>query len=349
MMNFESESGWLSERAERTSTRFRWVCAAALLVIMIPVRAATKHAPRSATQHWPPPQVLWHNPANIRTEDLHDGPGGKQGPRGPFVFEKEDLEGSSPKFEVRDAQGTKWKVKLGEEARPEAAAARLLWAVGYYTNENYYLPVMRVRGLPKLQRGENFVFPGGLVYGARLKRSPKGGKKIGDWSWDHNPFVGTRELDGLKIMMALINNWDLKTDNNAIYDVHDRELIYVVNDLGASFGKTGEILTRSKDNLGDYTQSKFIKKVEPDSVTFVMHSRPILLVAVDVPAYESRAHIESLLHDIPRSHARWIGELLGRFSTRQVEDAFRASGYTPSEAAGYTAVVKQRIGELNRL
>ena len=29
---------------------------------------------------------------------------------------KEDLEGTSPKFDVTDAQGVEWKVKLGEEA-----------------------------------------------------------------------------------------------------------------------------------------------------------------------------------------------------------------------------------------
>ena len=32
---------------------------------------------------------------------------------------------------VRDAKGVKWSVKLGIEARPEVAASRLVWAVGY--------------------------------------------------------------------------------------------------------------------------------------------------------------------------------------------------------------------------
>ena len=30
------------------------------------------------------------------------------------------------------------------------------------------------------------------------------------WAWNDNPFVGTRELNGLKILMMLLSNWDNK-------------------------------------------------------------------------------------------------------------------------------------------
>ncbi len=33
-----------------------------------------------------------------------------------------------------------------------------------------------------------------------------------------DPFEDTREWNGLRVMMALMNNWDLKDENNAIYD-----------------------------------------------------------------------------------------------------------------------------------
>ena len=72
--------------------------------------------------------VLWRDPADITSRDLFYGPGGKQHePRGPFTFVKEDLDGSNPKFVVRDPDGVKWKVKLGMEARPETAASRIAW------------------------------------------------------------------------------------------------------------------------------------------------------------------------------------------------------------------------------
>ena len=37
-----------------------------------------------------------------------------------------------------------WRVKLGEEARPETAATRLLWALGYFADEAYLVPEMVV-------------------------------------------------------------------------------------------------------------------------------------------------------------------------------------------------------------
>jgi hypothetical protein len=36
-------------------------------------------------------------------------------------------------------------VKLGSEARPETVASGLLWAVGYFANEDYFVPVLHVR------------------------------------------------------------------------------------------------------------------------------------------------------------------------------------------------------------
>src|SRR5579864_207706 len=85
--------------------------------------------------------ILWRNPGDVAARDLFYGSGGKQGrPRGSvFTFEKEDMNGSNPKFDVRAEDGTKWKLKLGSEARPETAATRLVWAGGYFTQDDYLL------------------------------------------------------------------------------------------------------------------------------------------------------------------------------------------------------------------
>jgi len=50
--------------------------------------------------------------------------------------------------------------------------------------------------------------------------------------------------------------------------------------------------------------------------------------------------------NIPRSDARWIGELLARLSNRQIEDAFRAAGYSEQEVEGFSRIVEQRIARL---
>lgn len=297
-----------------------------------------------------PRAVIWREPPALAKRNLFYGPGGVAGqPRRPFRFIEEDKGGSNPKFVVADARGVRWKVKLAEEAQSETAATRLLWAVGYFADESYYLPKLHVVGLPRLSRGQEFVLANGVVRGARLERVEKGVKKIGNWSWFDNPFVGTKEFDGLRIMMALVNNWDLKKSNNGVYNVQGRELRYMVSDLGATFGKTGGDWSRSKNDLEDYVSSEFIEELEPTKVDLVMHSRPPLLYAVAVPYFYKRTRMETVAEDIPRTHARWIGSWLGRLSPEQLRDAFRAAGYTPSEVAAYTNKVRERIRQLNRL
>ena len=91
--------------------------------------------------------VLWREPTDIGSRNLLYGSGGKQHfPRGPFKFLSEDRGGSNPKFDVRAADGRKWKVKLGLEARPETAASRFVWAVGYFVADDYYLADLPVHG-----------------------------------------------------------------------------------------------------------------------------------------------------------------------------------------------------------
>jgi hypothetical protein len=69
-----------------------------------------------------------------------------------------------------------------------------------------------------------------------------------------NPFTGTREFNGLRVLMALLSNWNLKDVNNAIYAERDEtgSAVYEVSDLGTSFGMSGESYTasRAKNNLG---------------------------------------------------------------------------------------------------
>ena len=48
-------------------------------------------------------------------------------------------------------------------------------------------------------------------------------EKVGLWRWRSNPFVASREYSGLRVMMALINNWNLKDENNSIFREKDSE------------------------------------------------------------------------------------------------------------------------------
>jgi hypothetical protein len=305
--------------------------------------------------------VLWREPTDIRSRNLFYGPGGeKHQPHTTYTFEKEDLDGTNPKFVVRDENGVKWKVKLGVEAKPETVASRLVWAVGYFTNEDYFLPELRVEGMPAhLERrgASKFIQPDGSMRNVRLKRYLKDEKKTGTWQWRHDPFRDTREYNGLRVMMAVINNWDLKDANNSIYEEkrpggqEGDEQVYMVSDLGASFGSWGLEPThgKSKGNLGEYTRHKFIKKIGPEFVDFETPHRPSLLFLLNPHEYFMRVHMEWIGHHIPRLDAKWIGQLLAQLSPAQIQDAFRAAGYTPAEIEGFSAAVESRIAELNKL
>jgi hypothetical protein len=303
------------------------------------------------------PAVLWRNPTDIASRDLFYGPGGKKHqPHGPFTFVKEDLDGTNPKFNIRGGDDVKWKVKLGEEARPETVATRLVWAVGYFTDEDYFLSDLQVAKMPPhLHRGQKLVAPDGSVHNVRLKRYLKGEEKLANWQWRVDPFTNTRELNGLRVAMALLNNWDLKDENNKVLEYDHQgegpEQIYEVSDLGASFGTAGRSWTHavSKGNLHSYSHSKFITKVTPEYVDFKTPSRPRFIFMVNPREYISRVHLEWIGKRIPRADARWIGELLARLSPEQIHDAFRAAGYSPQEVEGFSKIVLSRIAALNEL
>jgi hypothetical protein len=300
---------------------------------------------------------LWRQPKDIPSENLFYGRGGKEHePHGPFTFVDEDLDGTNPKFNVRDQDGVKWKIKLGAEARPETVASRFVWAIGYHSDQDYFLAEAQVSGLPAhVHRGQDLIDPGGVMRNVRVKREELG-KKVGSWSWRDNPFAGTRELDGLRVMMAVINNWDLKDENNAIRDFKSgdedgdtRE--YYVSDLGASFGTTGRELshTKSKGNLTSYARSTFITKTGATTVSFDLPSRPPMIIAFNPHEYTSRTHMRWIGENIPRESARWIGELLGQLSQDQVRDAFRSAGYEGLDVAEFAVEFQKRIDALKGL
>ena len=235
--------------------------------------------------------VLWHDPGAIASLDLFYGEGGKAGqPEGPFTFESEDETGSNPKFEVSDKDGTKWKVKLGDEARPEVVASRLLWATGYFVNDDYLMESAEVKGL-RLNRGQEHVKEE-LVKDARFARKPTGQKKIGIWNWKENPFTGTREFNGLRVMMAVMNNWDLKDVNNAVFlDAKTGREIFLASDIGATFGTNGLSWTkaRSKGNIGTFKNSRFILHASDTELDFAT-PRPPTAVLVETAGFSAKEY-----------------------------------------------------------
>jgi hypothetical protein len=335
----------------------------AIASLLISAPATAKKGPKTAASDEESSSsaktVFWINPVDIQSRNLFYGSGAEaHAPHTTYSFEKEDMDGTSPKFIVRDENGVRWKAKLGHEARPETVASRFVWAVGYSTNEDYFLPELRVQGMPNhLRRGQQFVDAQGIAHNVRLKRYLDGEKKTGIWKWSDNPFSNTRELNGLRVVMALINNWDTKNVNNAIYhEKHSEgsaepENVYMVSDLGATFGTTGVSWSRAGADgiLQSYSHSKFIVKTTPTYVDFATPSRPMLLDVFYPPDFFMRVHMRWIGRHIPLADVRWMGQLLAQLSPAQIRDAFRAAGYPPNEVEGFSKVVEARIAQLNKL
>lgn len=300
--------------------------------------------------------VMWHDPGNIAAKDLFHGPGGKDGlPAPPFQFLDEDKHDSNPKFDVRDAKGRKWRVKLGAEARPEVVATRLLWAVGYYTDDDYNVHVASIRGL-HTSRGKRLIHNGNQIVDARFGRKPDGEKRIAAWAWKSNPFFGTREFNGLRVMMALLNNWDLKDENNAVYsDKKTGRQIFLVSDTGATFGANSLRIknVNGKGNVEKYQESKFITNETDKDVNFGTPAPPtdVLMESggVMTSAFFRRKGYDWIGDHIPRTDARWIGNLLGQLTHDQLVDAFRAGNFTPEETDVFVDIVEKRIAQLKTL
>jgi hypothetical protein len=284
--------------------------------------------------------VLWEDPGDIESRDLFNGPGGADGapdPKGKFTFVDRSKSGTSEKINVDDDRGRKWQVKFGAEAKPEPTASRIVWAAGYHVDTDYFVKRTHIEG-----RG------GFDVWDVRFKRKDDGLKEAGIWSWHSNPFAGSRELQGLKVLMALLNNWDLKDVNNKVVHPSKKsggdkgEQIYYVSDLGGTLGKTGSPFRKlpffasapagTKGDAGDYSDQVFITGVSNGHVVFNYKGKdPKALEGVTV------------------ENARWMGNLLGRLSDKQLSDAFRAGGFSDWEVTTYVRTVRARINELKNL
>ena len=156
---------------------------------------------------------LWREPQDLESRDLFHGSGGSAlapDPSSPYELIAVDDGGYSPGYDVRDPQGTRWSVKLGNEVQPELVASRVLWAVGYHQPPTYVVTAWELAGRQPGPQGA-----------ARFRRDSADQTVVSEWSWYENPFVTTQPFRGLLVANLILNNWDLKTSNNKVYDVLD--------------------------------------------------------------------------------------------------------------------------------
>ena len=270
--------------------------------------------------------VMWKDPTDLESRNLVLGAGGEEMKPdvSTLTFIEQKTGGFSTKYRVKDAKGNEWVAKIGKEAQTDTAANRLLWALGYETEIAYLIPHAKIEG-----KGE--------FDNVRLEARPANVKRAGNWMWENNPFMSAPEFKGLKILMVMLNNWDMKDDNNEILALRgdtsgDAELRYIISDLGATFGKTGGFISRSRNKPSDYVKAVFIKKVNGDKIEFNYSGKN-----------------QKLFEGLTVSDARWLSNLLKRLTDDQIKDAFRSANYSTEEIDLLAGEFKERIAALAKL
>ncbi|HEX5708574.1 MAG TPA: hypothetical protein VFX96_14820 [Pyrinomonadaceae bacterium] len=294
---------------------------------------------------------MWHDPGRVETLDLRAGPGGADGaPAPPFKFIEEHATGSNPCLSLRDARGRTWRVKWGDEVRSETFATRLVWAAGFHVEQAYFVPEGHIEGATSLGRAATCVDDDCTFRDARFELDEKGVRKLFDehgWSWDDNPFVGTRELAGLKIMLMLTSNWDNKDvrdvargSNTAIFEHRTPEgtyeARYLIIDWGASMGRWGAPIIRSKWDAAGYEEQT------PELVAGVTDEGVVEWGYIGQRTDEAREGIT--VEDV-----RWLHGFVARLTDEQLREALRASGATDEEVETFTRAIRARIDKLGEV
>lgn len=284
---------------------------------------------------------LWRDPGPVESLDLAGGPGGAANvPKPPFSFVKVEGRGFTPKVVVTDSRGMKWMVKFGQEAKAEAFASRLAWAAGYPARASYYVESGQIAGIPDLKEAGQSVGSGGSFHNARFQafddekfHEVKGGKlDLKDKRLDK------RELNGLKLAVLLLANWDVKPSNTAVFEIEGKRYA-TVSDWGASLGDPA-------------SQNRDVRKWDCKAYAAIT---PRLVEGVDngyvqfnYDQYAGR-HIDAVSTGIRLEDVRWFVDRLNKLSGEQLRAGLRASGASAEETDCFANAIRKRLDMLSTL
>jgi hypothetical protein len=284
--------------------------------------------------------LLWTDPGDVASYDFRYGIGGPENqPQPPFQFVNEDSSGTSKKVNVTDSRGRKWNVKWGHEARPSTFCTRLLWACGYFVETEYFLSEGQINGIHSLGRARPEISAGGSFVDARFQLRSDSPKylKGQHWTWTKHPFVGTHELQGLKIMLLLLSNWDTKESNLSIFEDDGTgapRYIYMDDDWGASLGKWGGTFSWTKWDCDGFAKQTphFVKRAADGSLQW---------------GFEGKN--EKVVTSVTAQDVQWLLQYLGRVTDEQIRTGLTVSGATPQEVDCFAQSLRQRIDQLKQV
>jgi len=330
------------------------VLAVALVVRLLMPLVWRAHGRFRVWRAAPPPvdvssHRIWQDPGPVTALHAIYGPGGVgSGPQPPYRFLEEHTTGSQPAVSVRDGQGRVWRVKWGQEVHCETFAVRVASACGYFAEETHFVGTGTLVGATTLTRARACIDDhNGAFHDARFELDDRAGKKMFDehgWAWNDNPFVGTRELSGLKIVVMLLSNWDTKDrrdvargSNAAIFEHilpdRRREARYLLTDWGGSMGRWGSNpVTRGRWDAAGFAEQTpgFVTGVADGCVTFGYTGQRTADVADGIS-----------LDDV-----RWFNRYLALLTDDYLTRALAISGASAEDTPRFVAALRDRIDQL---
>ena len=243
-------------------------------------------------------------------------------------------------------------MKWGAEVFAECFAARFAHACGYFGEVTHFVKSGTIRCDTALARaGDCIDADDGTFFDARFELDDPDVNKLFEehsWAWNDNPFVGTPELNGLKIVVMLLSNWDTKDrrdvargSNTAIFEHRvwrwprpKREARYLITDWGGAMGKWGAtVVTRGRwDSDGFEAQTRqFVTGVTNGVVSFGYRGQRTSDIAANISI----------------DHARWLFRITEGLSERQFEDGLKASGANDDEAERFARALVARVRQLD--
>ncbi len=309
--------------------------------------AQATHAPGDANRAMiesTPTRLLWREPRPSTVEDWKCGfEGCDYAPVAPFRFVKEEGEGTTPKLDVTDARGRSWNVKFGAKVITEPFGYRFVTAIGYLVEPSYYVPSGVIQGAPALHRAREFVRPDGSFRHARFQVRDKKFEFVKDsaWSLADNPFRGTHEFAGLKILLMLLSNWDTKDErdvvegpNTAVFRTNEGGgpvQFYSFFDWGSTLGRWGGLMRRDRSDCSGFAADtpKFVRSA---------HGGPI--------AWGYSGKHEEVRSGITADDIRWLLQYLHRITPEEIQAGLKASGATDRQTACWSDSIQDRIRQL---
>jgi hypothetical protein len=237
--------------------------------------------------------------------------------------------------------GRIWVVKFGGEVHSDTFAARLLYATGYAAAPTYFLRGGEIEDVHDLKRAKPFVTKEGRFHNARFKlRQPHKEK----WSWVENPFEGSHELKGLKILVMLLSNWDTKDardgegSNNGVFKhspLDGTPSWFALTDWGASLGNSGGFFTRDRWNWRGYRDqtASFAKLRSDGTIQWGFRGK----------------HYRDITDGVGVNDVGWLVPYLSRITDEELVVGLAASGASASVAQQFARAIRRRVWTLERI